>query len=114
MAKSKVTHSRVKRKRDAFPEVKGKIVNRVELMPTENGYSIGIKIEHSSALMLSRSLPYSLSCRTGRRKITGRSNAGQPFGVKAKRGKSLAPLLLLEDVGQYEYAQAGQAKIKRR
>jgi hypothetical protein len=50
MAKSKVTHSRVKRKRDAFPEVKGKIVNRVELMPTENGYSIGIMFEDRTFL----------------------------------------------------------------
>jgi hypothetical protein len=42
MAKSKITHSRIKRKRNAFPEIKGKIVNSVELMPTANGYSIGI------------------------------------------------------------------------
>jgi hypothetical protein len=40
----------VKRKRDAFPEVKGKIVNRVELMPTENGYSIGIMFEDRTFL----------------------------------------------------------------
>ncbi len=45
MAVSKVTHSHIKRKRNAFPEIKGKIVNSVELMPTENGYSIGIMFQ---------------------------------------------------------------------
>ncbi|MGC2697501.1 MAG: hypothetical protein WA738_17070 [Candidatus Angelobacter sp.] len=45
MAKSKVTHSRIKRTRNAFPEIKGKIVNTIELMPTENGYSIGIMFQ---------------------------------------------------------------------
>lgn len=45
MAKSKVTHSRIRRKRNAFPEINGKIVNNIELMPTENGYSIGIMFQ---------------------------------------------------------------------
>jgi hypothetical protein len=50
MAISKVTHSRRKRKSNAFPEVKGKIVERVELMPGENGYSIGIMFQDRTFL----------------------------------------------------------------
>jgi hypothetical protein len=50
MAKSKGTHSRKKRTRNAFPEVKGKIVEGVELMPTENGYSIGIMFQDRTFL----------------------------------------------------------------
>jgi hypothetical protein len=50
MADSKVTHSRIKRKRNAFPEVKGKIVEGVELMPSENGYSIGIMFQDRTYL----------------------------------------------------------------
>jgi hypothetical protein len=50
MAKSKVTHSRIKRKRNAFPEMKGKIVNSIELMPSENGYSIGIMFQDRTFL----------------------------------------------------------------
>jgi hypothetical protein len=42
MAESKGTRSRKGRKRPRFPEVKGKIVEGVELKPSENGYSIGI------------------------------------------------------------------------
>jgi hypothetical protein len=49
MAKSKGTHSRTKRK-NAFPEVKGKIVDSVELMPSENGYSIGIMFKDRTFL----------------------------------------------------------------
>ncbi|HEY2232938.1 MAG TPA: hypothetical protein VGK01_05620 [Candidatus Angelobacter sp.] len=49
MAKSKVTRSRIKRK-NAFPEIKGKIVEGVELMPTENGYSIGIMFQDRTFL----------------------------------------------------------------
>lgn len=49
MAKSKVTHSRRKRK-NAFPEIKGKIVEGVELMPSENGYSIGIMFQDRTFL----------------------------------------------------------------
>jgi hypothetical protein len=45
MAKSKGTQPRVKRKRNGFPEIKDKIVEGVELMPTENGYSIGIMFQ---------------------------------------------------------------------
>ncbi len=50
MAVSKGTHSRIKRKRNAFPEVKGKIVDAVELMPAENGYSIGIMFQDRTYL----------------------------------------------------------------
>ncbi len=50
MAVSKGTHSRRKRKRNAFPEVKGKIVDAVELMPAENGYSIGIMFQDRTYL----------------------------------------------------------------
>jgi hypothetical protein len=49
MAKSKVTRSRKKRK-NAFPEIKGKIVEGVELMPSENGYSIGIMFQDRTFL----------------------------------------------------------------
>ena len=42
MADTKLTRSRKRRKRGGFPEVKGKIVDSVELVPTENGYSVGI------------------------------------------------------------------------
>jgi hypothetical protein len=49
MAKSKVTRSRTKRK-NAFPEIRGKIVEGVELMPTENGYSIGIMFQDRTFL----------------------------------------------------------------
>lgn len=50
MAKSKGTHSRKKRTRNAFPEIKGKIVEGVELMPSENGYSIGIMFQDRTYL----------------------------------------------------------------
>jgi hypothetical protein len=50
MAVSKVTHSRRKRKRNAFPEIKGKIVEGVEIMPGENGYSIGIMFQDRTFL----------------------------------------------------------------
>ena len=49
MAKSKGTTSSRKRK-NAFPEIKGKIVEGVELMPSENGYSIGIMFQDRTFL----------------------------------------------------------------
>lgn len=49
MAKSKVTRSRSKRK-NAFPEVRGKIIEGVELMLGENGYSIGIMFQDRTYL----------------------------------------------------------------
>jgi hypothetical protein len=49
MAKSKGTHSHRKRK-NAFPEITGKIVKGVELMPGENGYSIGIMFQDRTFL----------------------------------------------------------------
>ncbi len=52
MAISKGTHSRIKRKRNAFPEVKGKIVEAVEIMPGDNGYSIGIMFQDRTFLSL--------------------------------------------------------------
>jgi hypothetical protein len=50
MAVNKGTHSRRKRKRNAFAEVKGKIVESVEVMPTENGYAIGIMFQDRTYL----------------------------------------------------------------
>jgi hypothetical protein len=50
MAVSKVTHSYIKRKRNAFPEVNGKIVNNVEFIPSEHGYSIGIMFKDRTFL----------------------------------------------------------------
>jgi hypothetical protein len=50
MAKSKGTHSRKKRTRNAFPEIKGKIVESVELDPSENGYVIGIMFQDRTYL----------------------------------------------------------------
>jgi hypothetical protein len=49
MAKSKGTHSHRKRK-NAFPEIKGKVVERVELISTDNGYSIGIMFQDRTFL----------------------------------------------------------------
>jgi hypothetical protein len=49
MAKSKGTHSRRKRK-NAFPEIKGKIVESVEVDPGENGYTIGIMFQDRTYL----------------------------------------------------------------
>lgn len=49
MAAHKRTDSRKKRK-PAFPEVKGKIVEGVELVPSENGYSIGIMFQDRTYL----------------------------------------------------------------
>ena len=51
MAVSKVTHSRRKRKRNAFPEVKGKIVEAVEIMPGECGDDAGLLGAARLALM---------------------------------------------------------------
>ena len=49
MAKSKGTHSRTKRK-NAFPEIRGKIVEGIEMMHTENGYGIGIMFQDRTYL----------------------------------------------------------------
>jgi hypothetical protein len=50
MAESKGTRSRKRRKRNDFSEVKGKIVEGVELKPSENGYSIGIMFQDRTFL----------------------------------------------------------------
>jgi hypothetical protein len=50
MADNKVTRSRKGRKRPDFSEVKGKIVEGVELKPSENGYSIGIMFQDRTFL----------------------------------------------------------------
>ena len=50
MADNKITRSRKRRKRPDFSEVKGKIVESVELKPTENGYSIGIMFQDRTFL----------------------------------------------------------------
>jgi hypothetical protein len=50
MAGNKVTRSRKRRKRPLFAEVKGKVVKDVEVMPGENGYSIGILFEDKTFL----------------------------------------------------------------
>ena len=79
MAVSKVTHSRRKRKKNAFPEIKGKIVEGVEIMPGENGYSIGIMFQDRTFLSFDVE-PYitvSLNCRTGKAKTTGLSSDGK-------------------------------------
>jgi hypothetical protein len=49
MAKSKGTHSRKKRT-NAFPEIKGKIVETVEVDSGENGYVIGIMFQDRTYL----------------------------------------------------------------
>jgi hypothetical protein len=50
MAESKGTRSRKRGKRPAFSEIKGKVVNSIELRPSENGYSIGIMFEDRTFL----------------------------------------------------------------
>lgn len=50
MAKSKVTHSRRKRTRNAFSAVKGKIVDSVEIKPSEHGYGVGIMFQDRTYL----------------------------------------------------------------
>jgi hypothetical protein len=50
MAKSKGTHSRKKRTRNAFPEIKGKVVESVEVDSGENGYVIGIMFQDRTYL----------------------------------------------------------------
>lgn len=42
MAANRVTRSRKRRKRSDFPEVTGKVVQAVEVRPSETGYGIGI------------------------------------------------------------------------
>jgi hypothetical protein len=50
MAENKGTRSRKGRKRPDFSKVKGKIVEGVELKPSENGYSIGIMFQDRTFL----------------------------------------------------------------
>jgi hypothetical protein len=50
MATKKVTHSRRKRTRNAFAAVKGKIVEGVELKPSEHGYGVGIMFQDRTYL----------------------------------------------------------------
>lgn len=51
MANRKPTRSRNKRTSyRRFPEVKGKTVAAIELMPSENGYSIGIMFQDRTFL----------------------------------------------------------------
>ncbi len=50
MAKSKGTHSRRKRTRNAFHEVKGKIVEDVEIKPADHGYGLGIMFQDRTYL----------------------------------------------------------------
>jgi hypothetical protein len=50
MAKSKVTLSRIPRKRPKFPEVKGKIVHDVEVNITDYGCAIGIMFQDRTYL----------------------------------------------------------------
>jgi hypothetical protein len=50
MAGNKVTLSRKRRKRPAFFEVKGKIVEAIELAPSESGYAIGIMFQDRTYL----------------------------------------------------------------
>jgi hypothetical protein len=50
MAKSKGTHSRRKRTRNAFHEVKGKIVEGVEIKAADHGYGLGIMFQDRTYL----------------------------------------------------------------
>lgn len=50
MAGNKVTRSRKRRKRPAFSEVKGKVVDAIELTPMDNGYAIGILFQDRTYL----------------------------------------------------------------
>jgi hypothetical protein len=50
MAANKPTGSRKKRQRPSFSEVKGKIIEGVELMPSDTGYSIGIMFQDRTYL----------------------------------------------------------------
>jgi len=50
MAEDKVTRSRKRRKSPAFPEVKGKIVEAIEMAPTDAGYAIGIMFQDRTYL----------------------------------------------------------------
>jgi hypothetical protein len=50
MAVHKRTRSPKRRKHPGFSEVKGKIVEGIELMPSENGYSIGIMFQDRTFL----------------------------------------------------------------
>jgi hypothetical protein len=50
MAKSKGTHSRREPTRNAFAEIKGKIIESIEVMPSENGYAIGIMFQDRTYL----------------------------------------------------------------
>lgn len=50
MAEDKVTRSRKRRKRPDFAEVKGKIVEAIEMTATEAGYAIGIMFKDRTYL----------------------------------------------------------------
>jgi len=50
MAHNKVTRSRLRRKRDAFPEVRGKIVERVEVSTMNGDCAIGILFQDRTYL----------------------------------------------------------------
>lgn len=50
MAEDKVTRSRKRRKRPDFSEVKGKIVEAIEMTATEAGYAIGIMFQDRTYL----------------------------------------------------------------
>lgn len=50
MAKTRVTHSRQRRKRDPFSVVRGKVVESVEVKPSDPGYSIGIMFQDRTFL----------------------------------------------------------------
>ena len=50
MANSKPTRSRKRRKPDPFAVVRGKVVERVEIKPSDDGYSIGIMFQDRTFL----------------------------------------------------------------
>ncbi|HXO38510.1 MAG TPA: hypothetical protein VN872_07725 [Candidatus Acidoferrum sp.] len=50
MANNKGTRSRKRRKRGGFSEVKGKIVDSVELKPADHGYGVGIMFQDRTYL----------------------------------------------------------------
>jgi hypothetical protein len=68
----------------------------VEIMPGDNGYSIGIMFQDRTYLSFDVEpyLTIFLSCRTGKPKITGRSSDGEPLSAdKNTRRKAGVQLL---------------------
>jgi hypothetical protein len=65
-----------------FREVKGKIVENVEIDPDLNAITILFQDKTALSFDLEPDLPYSRSCRTGKRETGGESNDGERFTAK--------------------------------